>query len=109
MSSSMIQLTEESPREATESSCAAHGSTNLNDEETAYKKTCGCIKSPRKRLILLVVVTATLTAALGGLLGYFLPQLLKDSCNNKLSSAVGDVDDNFANEVNTKELEENLR
>ena len=109
MSISMIQLTDESPSEATESSCAAHGSTYLNDEETAYKKTCGCIKSPRKRLILLVVVTATLAAALGVLLGYFLPQLLKDSCNNKLSSAVGDVDDDFANEVNTKELEENLR
>lgn len=109
MSVSMIQLTEESPSEATDSFCDAQVPPSLNDEETAYKKTYGCIKSPRKRLILLVVATATLAAALGVLLGYFLPQLLKDSCNNKLSSAPGDVDDNFTNEVNTKELEENLR
>ena len=106
----MIQLAEESPSEATDSFCEAQVPPSLLiDEETAYKKTCGCIKSRRKRLILLVVVTATLAATSGVLLGYFLPQLPKDSCNNKLSSALGDVDDNFANEVNTKDLEENLR
>lgn len=67
------------------------------------------IKSPRKRAILICVVTAMLAAGVGVLLGYFVPILLKDSCDVQISSVPGDVDDKFANEVSAEELENNLR
>ena len=73
------------------------------------KKTCNtCVKSPRKRVILLCILVAILAAAVGALIGYFVPLALKSSCV-KTSSASEDVLDKFADEVSTTELEENLR
>ena len=77
------------------------------DDYEKRKRCSSCIKSPRKRILLLCVVIAILAAVVGALLGYFVPRLLKDSC--VISSAMEDVDGKFADEVSTKELEDNLR
>ncbi|XP_068670290.1 putative N-acetylated-alpha-linked acidic dipeptidase isoform X1 [Montipora foliosa] len=67
-----------------------------------------CIKSPRQRIVFLCVLIAILAAAVGALIGYFVPLALKPSCT-KMSSASEDVHKKFADEVSTKELENNLR
>ena len=72
------------------------------------KKTCRCIKSPRKRILLLCVFIAVLASGVGALIGYFVPLALKSSCAD-ISSASEDVHNKFADEVSTKELENNLR
>ena len=79
-----------------------------SDDQERQKRCSSCIKSPRKRTILLSVVIAILAAVVGGLVGYFVPRLLNDSCP-AISSAREDVDEKFADEVSTKELEDNLR
>ena len=73
------------------------------------RKSCKtCIKSPRQRVVLLCVLIAILAAVVGALIGYFVPLALKPSCT-KMSSASEDVHKKFADEVSTKELENNLR
>lgn len=79
-----------------------------SDDHEKRKRCSSCIKSPRKRIILLCVVIAILAAVVGALLGYFVTRLLKVSCP-VISSAREDVDGKFADEVSTKELEDNLR
>lgn len=96
----------------------SESSTNVTEVEIAPSPDHGkrrrckgseCIKSPRKRVILLCVVVAIIAVTVGWLLGYFVPRLLKDACDDESWSAVEDVDDKFANKVSTKELENSLR
>lgn len=78
-----------------------------SDHET--KNRCStCIKSRRNRVILLCVVIAILAVAVGVLIGFFVPRLLKDSCV-EISSAGEDVVDKFSEEVSTTHLEDRLR
>ena len=58
--------------------------------------------------MLLCVFIAVLASGVGALIGYFVPLALKSSCLD-ISSASEDVHDTFADEVSTKELENNLR
>lgn len=91
------------------------GSIAMEDAEVEMPQASGnkkqkrCIKSPQKRVILICIVTAVLAALVGFLLGYFVPRLVKDSCEVEISPVRKDVDNKFAEEVNTEELENNLR
>lgn len=104
MSTPMTRLSESSS-----SNPEAEVETLPSTDHNRRKKTCRfCVKSPRKRILLLCVFIAVLASGVGALIGYFVPLALKSSCLD-ISSASEDVHDTFADEVSTKELENNLR
>ena len=104
MSTPMMRLSESSS-----SNPEAEVETLPSTDHNSRKNTCRfCVKSPRKRILLLCVFIAVLASGVGALIGYFVPLALKSSCLD-ISSASEDVHDTFADEVSTKELENNLR
>lgn len=66
-----------------------------------------CVKSPRKRLVIVVVVTAILAVVVGFLIGYFVPKP-KDVCKVAKASRE-DMHEKFEDGVSAAELEKEFR
>ena len=67
-----------------------------------------CVKSPRKRLVIVVVVTAVLAVVVGFIIGYFVPKP-KDVCKNIKDSARKDMHEEFEDSVSAEKLEKEFR
>lgn len=101
---------------------AATPLSKANDLEVeispSSKKKSGCkrctVKSPRKRVAIIIAVTAVLAVVVGFLIGYFVPKPKKDVCVLKPSSGHKegtrkDMHNTFEDLVNAEELEKEFR
>ena len=75
------------------------------EKQSRYQR---CVKSSRKRLVIVVVVTAVLAVVVGFLIGYFVPKP-KDVCKVNENGAREDVHDQFEDRVSAAELETEFR
>ena len=74
--------------------------------ERQHGKFRRCVRSPRKQLVIVAVVTALLAVVVGFLIGYFFPKSKSSACS---ISASEDVHDKFEDRVSAAELEKEFR
>ena len=65
-----------------------------------------CVRSPRKQLVIVAVVTALLAVVVGFLIGYFVRKSIASVCS---ISAREDAHDKFEDRVSAAELEKEFR
>lgn len=83
----------------------------LPSAEMQHGKFQKCVRSPRKRLVIVVVVTALLAVVVGFLIGYFVPKSKPAGpvINAGSTGTREDVHDKFEDRVSAMDLEEEFR